>query len=184
MLWFKKVRLQIGNEGPVAYHLRARRLARARSALPPTTDMRRLCRLVRLVPILLQKSKVASVRILGATLKREAIDDSDNLGRVTEVAYEFSLRRRGPSDPYTKTAPAALRFFLYLRQNDFCNTICHNRKWASDVVTPRRPHSAAKWPLSPEPALLVFSISSSGLLNAGALRTQGRPRLLLRRAGG
>jgi hypothetical protein len=36
--------------------------------------------------ILLQKSKVASVRIFGETLKREAIDDSDNLNRVTEVA--------------------------------------------------------------------------------------------------
>jgi hypothetical protein len=43
--------------------------------------------------ILLQKSKVASVRIFGETLKREAIDDSDNLNRVTEVAYEFSVRR-------------------------------------------------------------------------------------------
>jgi hypothetical protein len=46
-----------------------------------------------LPPILLQKSKVASVRIFGETLKREAIDDSDNLNRVTEVAYEFSVRR-------------------------------------------------------------------------------------------
>jgi hypothetical protein len=46
-----------------------------------------------LVPILLQKSKVASVQIFGETLKREAIDDSDNLSRVTEVAYEFSVRR-------------------------------------------------------------------------------------------
>ena len=43
--------------------------------------------------ILLQKSKVASVRIFGEPLKREAIDDSDNLNRVTEVAYEFSVRR-------------------------------------------------------------------------------------------
>jgi hypothetical protein len=41
----------------------------------------------------LQKSKVASVRIFGETLKREAIDDSDNLSRVTEVAHEFSVRR-------------------------------------------------------------------------------------------
>jgi hypothetical protein len=41
------------------------------------------------VPILLQKSKVASVRISGETLKHEAIDDSDNLSRATEVAYEF-----------------------------------------------------------------------------------------------
>jgi hypothetical protein len=44
-------------------------------------------------PILLQKSKVASVRIFGETIKREAIDDSDNLSRATEVAYEFSVRR-------------------------------------------------------------------------------------------
>jgi hypothetical protein len=45
------------------------------------------------VPILLQKSKFASVRSFGETLKREAIDDSDNLNRVTEVAYELSARR-------------------------------------------------------------------------------------------
>jgi hypothetical protein len=43
--------------------------------------------------ILLQKSKVASVRIFGETLKREAIDDSNNLSRITEVAYEFSVKR-------------------------------------------------------------------------------------------
>jgi hypothetical protein len=41
----------------------------------------------------LQKSKVASVRIFGETLKREAFDDSDNLSRATEVAYEFCLAR-------------------------------------------------------------------------------------------
>ena len=43
-------------------------------------------------PIVLQKSKVASVRIFGETLRYEAIDDSDNLSRATEVAYEFSVR--------------------------------------------------------------------------------------------
>ncbi len=48
---------------------------------------------VRFAPILLQKSKVASVRIFGEILKREAIDDSDSLSRVTEVAYEFSVGR-------------------------------------------------------------------------------------------
>jgi hypothetical protein len=41
--------------------------------------------------MLLQKSKVASVRIFGETLKHEAIDDSDNLSRATEVADEFSV---------------------------------------------------------------------------------------------
>jgi hypothetical protein len=63
------------------------------------------------VPIVLQKSKVASLRIFGEILKREAIDDSYNVSRATEVAYEFSVRRLGPSDLYTKTAPAALRIF-------------------------------------------------------------------------
>ena len=43
--------------------------------------------------ILLQKSKVASVRIFGETLKCEVIDDSDNLSRCTKVAYEFRVRR-------------------------------------------------------------------------------------------
>ena len=42
--------------------------------------------------ILLQKPKVASVRVFGETLKHEAIDDSDNPSRATEVAYEFSVR--------------------------------------------------------------------------------------------
>ena len=31
-------------------------------------------------------------RIFGETSKHEAIDDSDNLSRATEVAYEFSVR--------------------------------------------------------------------------------------------
>jgi hypothetical protein len=48
---------------------------------------------VRFAPILLQKSKVASVRIFGETLKREPVDDSDNLSRATEVACEFCMRR-------------------------------------------------------------------------------------------
>jgi hypothetical protein len=42
---------------------------------------------------LLQKSKVASVRIFGETLKREPVDDSDYLSRATEVAHEFCVRR-------------------------------------------------------------------------------------------
>jgi hypothetical protein len=67
--------------------------------------------LVRFWQIVLQKSKVASVRIFGETLKSEAIDDSYNLSRVTEVAHEFSVGRQGPSDLYAKTAPAALRIF-------------------------------------------------------------------------
>ena len=56
-------------------------------------DSHQTSRQVRNVQIVLQKSKVASVRIFGETLKHEAIDDSDNLSRATEVAYEFSVRQ-------------------------------------------------------------------------------------------
>jgi hypothetical protein len=59
----------------------------------------------------LKKSKVATVRISGENLKREEIDDSYSVSRATDVAYEFSVRRRGPSHLYTKTEPAALRNF-------------------------------------------------------------------------
>jgi hypothetical protein len=48
---------------------------------------------LRFAPILLKKSKVASGLIFDATLKREAIDDSDNSSRATEVGYEFCVRR-------------------------------------------------------------------------------------------
>ena len=43
--------------------------------------------------------------------KREAIADSYNLYRVTEVACEFNVRRWEPSHLYTKTAPVARRIF-------------------------------------------------------------------------
>jgi hypothetical protein len=53
--------------------------------------------------ILLQKSKVASVQISGKIPKQEAINDSYNLGRVTEVAYEFSEKRWVPQISTRKT---------------------------------------------------------------------------------
>ena len=68
-------------------------MSKSMSAFVRIPDSKLTSLYVRFVPILLQKSKVASVRIFGESLKREAIDDSDNLSRVTEVAYEFSVRR-------------------------------------------------------------------------------------------
>jgi hypothetical protein len=47
----------------------------------------------RKVPILLQKSKVASFRIFGESLEHDATDDSHNFIRATEVAYDFSVGR-------------------------------------------------------------------------------------------
>jgi hypothetical protein len=55
----------------------------------------------------------------GENLKRKKIDDSHSLSCVTEVAYEFSVRRQGPSDPYTKTAPAARGIFDHLCKTTF-----------------------------------------------------------------
>jgi hypothetical protein len=69
--------------------------------------------------ILLQKSKVATLRIFGENLKREEIADSYSLSRATEVAYEFSVRRRGPSGPYLKTTPTARRNLDHLCKTTF-----------------------------------------------------------------
>jgi hypothetical protein len=63
------------------------------SAQPPQAAEERTCQEVRVVPILLQKSKVAELRIFRENTKREAIADSYNLIRVAEVAYEFDTRR-------------------------------------------------------------------------------------------
>jgi hypothetical protein len=61
--------------------------------------------------IVLQKSKVAALRIFRENTKRESIADSYNLNRVTEVACEINVGRRGPSHLYTKAAPVARRIF-------------------------------------------------------------------------
>ncbi len=92
--------------------------------MPSVTDIQHSAYDFRFVPILLQKSKVASVPIFGEILKREAIDDSDSLSRVTEV--EFSVRRLGPSDLYTKTAPTALRIFDTFGKTTFATKSANN----------------------------------------------------------
>jgi hypothetical protein len=43
--------------------------------------------------IVLQKSKVAAVQIIGENLKRKEVNDSHSLSRATEVAHEFGARR-------------------------------------------------------------------------------------------
>jgi hypothetical protein len=101
--------------------------SRRSDRLPSTST---LCR------ILLQKSKVAPVRIFGETLKREAIDDSDNLSRAAEVAHEFCVGRGGPSDFYMKNAFAASELST-LSANNFCNTICLTADMALPFVIRR-----------------------------------------------
>jgi hypothetical protein len=58
-----------------------------------STSFKRKPRTSAYPPIVLQKSKVAGLRIFRKNTKRKAIADSYNLYRVTEVAYEFNVRR-------------------------------------------------------------------------------------------
>jgi hypothetical protein len=51
------------------------------------------CRDVRFTPIVLQKSKVAGLRIFVKNPKREAIADLYNLNRATEVPCKFNVPR-------------------------------------------------------------------------------------------
>jgi len=76
----------------------------ATSGLPRLADILRVIRHVFKVPILLQKWKVASARMFGETLKREAIDDSDKRSRV------------------------------HLWQSDFCNNVCQFRKFVAPSI--------------------------------------------------
>ena len=69
------------------------RFVRAESALASTPGIGGRDWHVAEVPIVLQKSKVAGLQIFRENTKREAIADSYNLIRVSEVAYEFNTRR-------------------------------------------------------------------------------------------
>jgi|SRR5580700_7188964 hypothetical protein len=55
--------------------------------------------------------KMRSDRVDGGSLlaDQKMARAMKHLSRATEVVYEFCVRRRGPSDLYTKTAPAAFR---------------------------------------------------------------------------
>jgi hypothetical protein len=63
------------------------------SAFLPLATTERTSLEVRFVPIVLQKSKVAGRRIFRENPKREALTDSYDLNRITEVACEFNVRR-------------------------------------------------------------------------------------------
>ena len=84
-------------------------------------------------PILLQKSKVADLRIFRENTKREAIADSYNLNRVTEVACEFNVRRRGPSHLYTNAAPVARRIFDHQCKTTFATKSPRKRTFLGDM---------------------------------------------------
>jgi hypothetical protein len=66
---------------------------RVESDLASIADVGRAPRHVAEVQIVLQKSKVAGLQIFRENTKWEAIVDSYNLIRVSEVAYEFNTRR-------------------------------------------------------------------------------------------
>ena len=79
--------------------------------------------------IVLQKSKVAELRIFAKNPNREAIADSYYLNRAAEVAYEFNVRRCGPSHRYTNSEPVALRIFEHLCKTTFAT-------WGNSGIEP------------------------------------------------
>ena len=99
--------------------------------------------------IVLQNSKVAAVQIFGENLKRKEVDDSHSFSRAIEVAHEFDARRRGPSDHYTKNAPAALRIF------DTCCKWLQTQSEGRADLAKRCQNSAIDWSI-PAPTLWTF----------------------------
>ena len=71
------------------------------------------------LPILLQKSKVATPRIFREDKRWETIADSYTLNRVAEIAGEFDARGHVPPHLYTEDAPTARRIFDHLRKTTF-----------------------------------------------------------------
>jgi len=66
------------------------------SAIHPTAAQKRTFQHFSFVPIALQKSKFAGIRIFAKNPNREAIADTYNFNHVTEVAYEFNVRQCAP----------------------------------------------------------------------------------------
>jgi hypothetical protein len=89
------------------------------SAFGPLAPTEPTSREVGLVPILLQKSKVATPRIFREDKRWETIADSYTLNRVAEIAGEFDARGHVPPHLYTEDAPTARRIFDHLCKTTF-----------------------------------------------------------------
>jgi len=70
--------------------------------------------------------KLQGYEFFAKNTKREAIADSYNLIRITEVACEFNVRRWGPSHLYTKAAPVARRIFGHQCKTTFATKSARN----------------------------------------------------------
>jgi len=69
--------------------------------------------------IVLQKSKVAGLKIFRENTKQRAIADSYDLNRVTEVACEFCVRPRGPSHLVQESRAHGPQNFGHRRKTTF-----------------------------------------------------------------
>src|SRR5262245_57611240 len=93
---------------------------------PPKATRQRTLPEVGLVPIVLQKSKVATQQIFRENTKQKTIADSGILNRVAEVACEFDARGCAPSRLYTKVAPIARRIFDHRCKGTFATVSATN----------------------------------------------------------
>src|ERR1700752_4054593 len=69
--------------------------------------------------IVLQKSKVAGLKIFRENTMRRAVADSYDLNRVTEVACEFCVRPCGPSHLVHESRAHGPRNFGHRRKSSF-----------------------------------------------------------------
>ncbi len=103
-----------------------------RGQISKAAILRRLCRLgvhsrrfpplgrtSALHPIVLQKSKVAMLRIFRENKKRATIADSDTLNRLAEVTGKFRVRGAVLPQLYTKDPPTVRRIFSHLCKTTF-----------------------------------------------------------------
>src|ERR1700730_10730720 len=77
-------------------------------------------------PIVLQKSKVAGLKILRENTKQRAIADSYDLNRVTEVACEFCVRAC-PSHLVRESRARGPQIFGHRRKSTFATTSANSR---------------------------------------------------------
>jgi hypothetical protein len=80
--------------------------------------------------IVLQKSKVEERQIFRENTKREAIADSYNLTRLTEVAYEFNVSDEVPHVFTRKPRLQPAEFSSPRGQHAWPQTLKNSRAWA------------------------------------------------------
>ena len=82
---------------------------------------------------MLQKSKVAGLKIFRENAKQRAIAASYDLNRVTEVACEFCVRPRGPSHLVHESRAHGPQNFGHRRKSTFATQSARSSAVGCDI---------------------------------------------------